>query len=128
LRELNSLPFARKIAGRGAGATRHGDALGAEAGCYEFDGKAASSRRTPHETLNAADGLPCSERTSSFAGFGGAEIFAEEWEDVILEAVGDGAGVGAVINLEAVGDAVGVEDFVELRHVEAEAVLIADVE
>ena len=45
---------------------------------------------------------------------------------MVLEAVGDGAGVGAVVHLEAVSDVVAVEDLVELFSVEAEPIRSAD--
>ena len=55
----------------------------------------------------------------------GAEIFAEEWHDMVLETVGYGAGVGAVVDLEGVGETIFVEDIVELAGVEAKVVLVA---
>src|SRR5664280_286643 len=61
------------------------------------------------------------------AAFLRAQVLAEERHDVVLEAVGHGAGVGAVIDLEAVGDAVARENVVKLAGVDAQAVLVANI-
>jgi hypothetical protein len=64
---------------------------------------------------------------SLLAVFLEAEIFAEERHHVILEAICDGAGVCARVNLKAVHDSVVVEDIVQLGCIEAQAVLIAHI-
>jgi signal transduction histidine kinase len=56
-----------------------------------------------------------------------AEILAEERQNVVLEAIGDCAGVRAGINLEAVCDSVAIEDVVELGGIESQAILIAHI-
>ena len=56
-----------------------------------------------------------------------AKILAEERHHVILEAVGDGAGMRAGVDFKAVRDAVGVEYVVQLDGVEAQAILVADI-
>src|ERR1017187_7463938 len=54
-----------------------------------------------------------------------AQVLAEEWHHVILEAIGDGARVRAVIELKGVRDAVLVEHFVQLDGIRAQSILIA---
>src|ERR1017187_4625781 len=54
-----------------------------------------------------------------------AQVLAEEWHHVVLEAIGDGAGVRAVIELKSVRDAVLVEHFVQLDGIHAQSILIA---
>ena len=56
-----------------------------------------------------------------------AEVLVKELHDVILKAIGYGAGVRAVVELKAVGESVAVEDIVQLAGVDAQAVLVADV-
>ncbi len=58
----------------------------------------------------------------------GAEVFGEEWKDVVLDAVGDFADVRAGIDFEFIGDCVVVHGFVKCLGIEAEAVLVSDVE
>ena len=53
-----------------------------------------------------------------------AQILIEERDYVVLEAIGDGAGMGSVIHLEAIPDAVALQGLVEVLRVEAETVLI----
>lgn len=55
------------------------------------------------------------------------EILTEKWQHVILESIGDGADMRAGIDFEAVRDAVVVKDSVEFASVDAQAILIADV-
>ena len=47
-----------------------------------------------------------------------AEILAEKRHDVILETIGDRAGVGAGINLKSIGDPVLIQDVVELAGID----------
>src|SRR5579875_1092765 len=56
-----------------------------------------------------------------------AKVFVEEGQDVILEAIRNGAGVGSGVDLKAVGDTVAVQDRMQLASVNAQAVLITDV-
>jgi hypothetical protein len=46
---------------------------------------------------------------------------------VILETVGDAAGMGAGIDLECVGDAVRVQDVMQLAGVNPETILVTDI-
>jgi hypothetical protein len=75
--------------------------------------------------LNGTGGVLLLDRRLSLAVQGRAQVLAEEGHDVVLEAIGDCAGVGSVIDLEAIDDAVAVEDIVQLGGIEAQAVLIA---
>ena len=59
------------------------------------------------------------KKKRSLAAFRRAQISAEERYYVVLKAISDGAGMGAVINLKAVGDAIGVEDLVQFDRVES---------
>jgi hypothetical protein len=56
-----------------------------------------------------------------------AQVLAEERQNVVLKAVGDRAGVRAGKDLEGVGDAVAIENVVELAGVDAQAILITNV-
>jgi hypothetical protein len=49
---------------------------------------------------------------SLFALVGKAKILAEERENVVLEAFGHGAGIGAMVDLEGVAETVFVENIV----------------
>src|SRR5579875_2729802 len=57
-----------------------------------------------------------------------AQVPAEEWDHVVLKAVGNVTGMGTVVNIKAVFDAVVIEDLVELDHVEPQPSLVAYVE
>ncbi len=47
---------------------------------------------------------------------------------MILKTISHMAGVGAVINLETIANVVAIKNFMHLDHVEAKAVLIADIQ
>ena len=47
---------------------------------------------------------------------------------MILEAVGDGAGMGAVVNLKAVSDPIRVQDVMQVARAGAQAVLVTNVD
>ena len=47
---------------------------------------------------------------------------------MVLKALGDGAGVGTVINLKVVGNAVVVEDIVQLAGIDSQAVLVTHID
>src|SRR5579871_2410668 len=72
----------------------------------------------------AVDAIP----SVLLAGGMGAEVFGEEGKDVALDAVGDFADVRAGIDFEFVIDCVVVHGFVKCLGIEAEAVLVSDVE
>src|SRR5579875_553913 len=57
-----------------------------------------------------------------------AQIPAEEWQYVVLKAIGHRAGVGSVVDLEAVCDSVVVENVMQLPGVETQRVLVADID
>jgi hypothetical protein len=57
----------------------------------------------------------------------GAQILAEKRHDVVLKAVGYGAGMSAMIDLEGIGDAITVESVMQLARVDSQVVLIADI-
>ena len=54
-----------------------------------------------------------------------AEILAEERHHMVLEAIGYGADMRTRIDLETVCDSVVIKDFVQLRGIEPQAILIA---
>ena len=54
-----------------------------------------------------------------------AEILAEEWQHVVLESIGDCAGVRTRVNFKAVSDSVVIEDGVQFYGIESQPVLIA---
>ena len=70
---------------------------------------------------------PASPAVWLLAARGKAQILAEERHHVILESVGDRAGVRPRINLKAVRDSVVVHDVMQLGGVKAQAVLVAHV-
>src|SRR3954464_13850159 len=56
-----------------------------------------------------------------------AEILTEERQDMVLESIGDCAGVRAGIDLKGVCDPIVIEDIVQRDGIEPQSVLIADV-
>src|SRR5579863_8787264 len=58
----------------------------------------------------------------------GAEMLAEERQDVILKTVRYRAGMGAMIDLEGVGDSVCIENLVQLARASPQTVLIAHID
>src|SRR3982750_4184962 len=83
---------------------------------------------TTHETRPRLMPMLPQTRGTSTARLLGAQAAAEERQHVILEPIGNAAGVRARVDLERVGDAVAIEHVVELARVDAQAVLIADVD
>ena len=56
-----------------------------------------------------------------------AEILTEERQDMVLESIGDCAGVCAGIDLKGVCNPIVIEDIVQPDGIEAQTVLVADV-
>lgn len=58
---------------------------------------------------------------------GEAQVLTEEWDDMILESVGDRTGVRAGVDLKTVCHSVAIEDVVQLRGIKPQSILIAHV-
>ena len=56
------------------------------------------------------------------------EVPAEERQDVVLKAVGHGAGMRAAVEFEAVPDSVKVEEPMQFGGIRAQAVLVPDID
>src|SRR3954467_13027917 len=56
------------------------------------------------------------------------QVGREEWHDVVLEAIGHGAGVSAWIDLEGVFDCILLQSVMKLAGIRSQAVLVAYVD
>jgi hypothetical protein len=61
------------------------------------------------------------------AGGREAKVLAEKRHNEVLEAVGNGACVRPGVNRKSVDDSVAVKNFVKLRRIEAQTILVAHV-
>ena len=93
----------------------------AEADRRPESGRSATSAREAQLKIPAVGKLGTRLRDSkehSFTIRARAQIPTEERQDVVLEAIGDRARMGTVIDLKGIGDAIFIENFMQLDGVD----------